>query len=607
MRIASIGSEWGGRGVKKISRVVREADATVRESRDTGAPIDEVFDMRKERRAEHVAASRPVVDDYNEAAEKLRERGTDEDRLAAWAAMEDLNALGTGRRLDRRTFFKEAGVAAAGLAALTTAGSTILRATPANAATTPRIAIIGGGLAGLRTAHQLWINRGIKSTIYEAKEHGGGRCETVRGQFLNNQIAEAHGEFVNSEHLAVKALAARYGLGLDDLYDVPQGTVDTYWINGARYTDWEVTQDWKAFGYNAFHDAVLLAEAPQTYANHNDQAVVWDKMDTPTFVNSLPGMSGTRLAKLALESVQGEWGPPADVSGLGMLWQWAYNTSKKTAHSYQSKSYLWSEGGDARWHITGGNDGIVSGMEAELPAGTLKYNSPVSAIVKNSDGTYKLTVKSGSKSTTVTVDHVVIAIPFTSLRSNVNLSKAGLSPLKMTAIQNLGMTTTGKVILQFNGHPWSQYNYQYVLVDSPTSWWWEANYQTNNNTSPTAIQVHDTIDGVTEQIISKYRLIDHEGIAPAGLINEILPGLDTYYGPGCAAAYNGQSWYDFGVMDKWIQGAWPYWKPGQITGFSGIEGKREGNIHFAGDATEWDFIGFMEGALLSGERCAAEI
>jgi monoamine oxidase len=295
------------------------------------------------------------------------------------------------------------------------------------------------------------------------------------------------------------------------------------------------------------------------------------------------------------------------VSGLGFLWQWAYNTSKKTSHSYQSKSYLWAEGGDARWHVQGGSDGLVTGMVGELPAGTIKTNSPVTAITKNADGTYKLSVKAGSRTTTVTVDHVVIAAPFTSLRANVNLSKAGLSPLKMTAINNLGMSTMGKVALQFNGHPWYQYNYGYVLVDSPVGWWWEANYQTDNNTSETAIQVHITNDGVTERFASQYGMTAHEGTAPAAAVNEILPGLDTYYGPGVSAAYNGKAWYHFGYNDPWVKGAWPYWKPGQITRFSGYEGKREGNIHFAGDATDWDFLGFMEGALLSGERCAAEI
>jgi len=590
--------------VKKINHVVREADATVRESRETGVPIDEVFDKRAERNAEQVAASQPVVEDYNEAAMRLRERGTDEDRLAVWAAMEDLNHLGSRRRIDRRSLLK-----GAGLAALALGGSTILQPARAVAATSaPRVAIIGGGLAGLRTAHKLWIDRGIKSTIYEANAEIGGRCHTNRDFFLDNQIVEAHGELVNSEHYAVKALAARYGLGMDDLSaNYPQGIEDTFWINGARYTEWEVTQDWKAFGYNAFHDAVLQAEAPQTYDNYNAQAAIWDKMNVPTFVNSLPGMKGTRLAKLASESAQGEWGPPGDVSGLGMLWQWAYNSSKKTAHSYQSKSYLWSEGGDARWHVQGGSDGLVTGMVGELPAGTIKTQSPVLAIVKNANGTYNLSVKTGNKTSQVTVDHVVIAAPFTSLRANVNLTKAGISPLKMTAIKNLGMTTQGKIFLQFNGHPWYQYNSSYVLVDSPVNWWYEANYQTNNNTSPKAIQEHFTIDGVTERFASQYGMTAHEGTAPAAAVNELLPGLDTYYGPGVSAAYNGKAWYHFGYNDPWVKGAWPYWKPGQVTGFSGIEGVREGNIHFAGDATEWDFIGFMEGALLSGERCAAEI
>ena len=73
------------------------------------------------------------------------------------------------------------------------------------------------------------------------------------------------------------------------------------------------------------------------------------------------------------------------------------------------------------------------------------------------------------------------------------------------------------------------------------------------------------------------------------------------------AAYNGKAWYHFGLNDPWVRGGYPFWKPGQITGFSGIEGAREGNIHFAGDAATWDFQGFMEGAVLSGERCATEI
>jgi hypothetical protein len=44
---------------------------------------------------------------------------------------------------------------------------------------------------------------------------------------------------------------------------------------------------------------------------------------------------------------------------------------------------------------------------------------------------------------------------------------------------------------------------------------------------------------------------------------------------------------------------------GDYTSFAGIEGVREGNVHFCGEQTDLDFQGFMEGAVRSGERLAA--
>lgn len=590
----------------RITRTLREANAAVEESNATGAPLDEVMDMRRERKAAHTAASREVVEAYNDAAAGLRERGAPEDRVAVALAMDDIHRLRGGARVDRRGFLKGAGVAAAALAAAGLSGKTVLRPARAEAATGPRIAIIGGGLAGLRTAHKLWIDRGLKSTVYEAAEDAGGRCETLRGFFLNGQNPEMHGEFINSEHLSMKNLAARYGLGFDDTWDTPQGTVDTYWINNHRYTQDQVTQDWKAFGYDTFHWAVQQVEAPQTWDNHNAQAAIWDQQDVQTWLtNYLPGGSSTDLYKLALECIAGEWDEAPKVTALGMIWMWGYNTSKKTAHSYQSKSYLYTTGGDERWHITGGNDQIVTGMLGELPAGTVVYNTACVAVAKNADGTYALTLKSGSKTSTVTVDHVVIAAPFSSLRANVDLSKAGISPLKMTAIQNQGMCQDGKVLLQFNGHPWYLNGYDgYMLADSPTNWLWEC---APLQTGPTAVMLNYTVTSVTANYIKKYRLTAEEGVAPQGLVDTILAPLDTYFGPGVKAAYNGKAYYHFGTNNKWLKGAYMSYMPGQITGFSGIESVREGNIHFAGDCTSWDFGGFMEGAVESAERAATEI
>ena len=59
--------------------------------------------------------------------------------------------------------------------------------------------------------------------------------------------------------------------------------------------------------------------------------------------------------------------------------------------------------------------------------------------------------------------------------------------------------------------------------------------------------------------------------------------------------------------DPHILGAYSYLKVGQYTAFNGIQGQREGNVHFAGEQTSVNFQGYIEGALRSGYRCAAEV
>ena len=76
--------------------------------------------------------------------------------------------------------------------------------------------------------------------------------------------------------------------------------------------------------------------------------------------------------------------------------------------------------------------------------------------------------------------------------------------------------------------------------------------------------------------------------------------------PGAGAAYNGGAYYSWSAGDPYTGGAYSYLKTGQYT-FNGIQGRRSGNLHFAGEHTSVNFQGYMEGALRSGYRCATEI
>ncbi|HLQ05778.1 MAG TPA: FAD-dependent oxidoreductase, partial [Verrucomicrobiae bacterium] len=117
-----------------------------------------------------------------------------------------------GRRqeaVSRREFLKRAGVAGAAVMATGSAAF----AGRANAATAPRIAIVGGGIAGLSAALTL-ADKGFTSTIYEAStERVGGRMHSDRsGYWANNQVSEFCGELIDTGHVTIRGLAKRFNL-----------------------------------------------------------------------------------------------------------------------------------------------------------------------------------------------------------------------------------------------------------------------------------------------------------------------------------------------------------------------------------------------------------
>jgi hypothetical protein len=54
--------------------------------------------------------------------------------------------------------------------------------------------------------------------------------------------------------------------------------------------------------------------------------------------------------------------------------------------------------------------------------------------------------------------------------------------------------------------------------------------------------------------------------------------------PGVSERWNGNAVVDFWPGYRWTKGSYSYWTVGQYTDFGGIEGRPEGNCHFAGRA-----------------------
>jgi monoamine oxidase len=474
----------------------------------------------------------------------------------------------------------------------------------------PSVAIVGGGLAGLRAAHALWAKYGWTSTIYEAADRVGGRCETQRGYWANGLVAEMHGEFISSEHASMLNLVKQFNLGLDDTRAYVAGTDDTYWVNGGRYTQAQLNADWQAWAWALFNGAVKTVPWPQRYSSYSATGYQWDHMDVPTWMNRyMPGGATSNFGGVCLQSQIDEYGgDPADQSALNLTMILGYYDSANGA-GYQPTDSPYLAGTDERWHVTGGNDLIVTGMANQLPAGTIQLSQALVALKANANSTYTLTFQSGSSTKQVTANSVVLALPFSTLR-NVDLSKAGLSALKMTAINNLGMGTNAKVIMEFRGAPWIADGYTGTTYQDngfiSSGWQLVESAASGGYTGPTSLWTAFPGGNDTQAIINTYGLTNDDGVPPTRMINDTLRQLEPVL-PGVTSAYTGRAWYDFGLLDPNLRGGYSYWKVGQYTGFSGYEGVAEGRIHFAGEHTAPDAQGFMEGAVLSGERCASEV
>jgi monoamine oxidase len=113
----------------------------------------------------------------------------------------------------RRRFLRETAIAGAAAA---TAGLGAGCARNGGGAT--RIAIVGGGMAGLNTAYQL-SKAGLAATVFEGSDRTGGRMFTATDLLATGLTTELGGEFIDSSHEQMLALMQEFGLQQLDTLD----------------------------------------------------------------------------------------------------------------------------------------------------------------------------------------------------------------------------------------------------------------------------------------------------------------------------------------------------------------------------------------------------
>jgi monoamine oxidase len=443
----------------------------------------------------------------------------------------------------------------------------------------PRIAIVGAGLAGLTCAYRLH-QRGIAATLYEA--HGarvGGRCWTAR-EFAAGQTAEHGGEFIDSAHHRIRALAGELGLTLDDLEAAERKRPG---LHPRLFLDGKV----RNFA-DVYRDQHLLTARAQADARRvrrfgwNVSTLAARELDLITAAEWLDGAlphHSHRLLRLAVEQFMAE--------------EYGLDVSRLSAISMLMTFGPFGVESDERFHVHGGNDQLAWGMAERLPPGTLQLDRPLTALRRRGSS---FALSFAGTATEARADVVVLCLPFTALR-RVDLGRSGLGARKRRCIEELGMGTNAKLLLQLRRHLSDYDRWNGEFYDEEIDTWCSS---TDERGRPSLLTVYSGGSYGAAQ-----RGPAPHAPAPQGRVRDALGRISRAV-PGLAAGDAGQAWLDHWASDPWTHGSYAAFEPGQYTRYWGFVGRPEGRLLFGGEHTSLSAQGFLEGAVRSGERCARE-
>lgn len=465
------------------------------------------------------------------------------------------------RSMSRREFLGAALAGGAGLALMRMVPESML---PAN--TDVRIAIVGGGMAGLHAAYilnQKGLSRQV--TIYEASNRTGGRMFT---QKLNGNAGttELGGEFIDTNHADMRRLALQFGIrelekGSDSL--VPELFV----FGGQRYQQEDAIRAFQSIREKVARDAAAKGK----------DFLTLDQMPLEAY---LQGLATEHWFRKALEvAYVGEYGLDAgDQSAVNFT---------ALVGAQEPGAFDMFGTSDEGIKFLGGNQQICDRL-AEDVQDQIRLNHPLVAIRNSGKGFW---LKFDGVSQEVEADFVIMTVPYTVLRSIDGVATLkGMTESKLRCIQELGAGKNGKYFLDLKSRVWRPQGFQGYLYTDKIHTSWDSYHLQQDNAGKSIYSVF--FGGETGAGIAK-------GGAEAFLeeIDGAFPGFKDQY-----TGFNSQmNWW----KNPWSLGSYICPKPGQYSDIYAQIQKPVGNMLFAGEHVSVEFGGFMNGAAETG-RLAAE-
>lgn len=429
-----------------------------------------------------------------------------------------------------------------------------------------RVIVCGAGLAGLSAARDLEAD-GAEVTILEARDRVGGRVHTVRRGFAGGQHAEGGADLIEGEQSHVLDLAK--AVGLRAVRILRQG-FGFYGLdrNGRRRVHMSAA---------GLHEVL-----PLLHRQINDFCLAEERWDSPI---------AARLARTSVAEWLRDGRVPLHIADAMRGMRGFFLADPEDLSLLPLVEQLATAGPPGRgriFRLKEGNDRLPQAVASRL-RGRLELNTIVRAVRQTADAIH-VSAERASGLAELSADYCVMTLPAIMVRE-VRFEPA-LCDAQWRAISTLKYGGATRALLQFEQPFWRRATRPRAFgTDLSIGAVWDGNEQQRGQHAILSLLAGGR---AARELLD---IIHTDGT------NGVIQRLTFLGKPTRLIASDVISWDG----DPWSNGGYAFFDPSFDPRLRAWLARPAGRVLFAGEHTSLQWQGYMNGAIESGRRAAAEV